>query len=87
MCIRDRYVKEVAKLGALAKLVKEGDVILQVNGKVIGNDMTVKTRGTETIDYSHLITASPAGATTTLKLLRAGKELVSCRVGLLRSAH
>ena len=83
------YIKEVAKLGALAKLFKEGDVILQVNGKVIGNDMTVKTRGTETIDYSHLITAGPAGATTTLKLLRAGKEVVSRRVvvGLLRSVH
>ena len=81
--------EQEAKLGALAKLFKEGDVILQVNGKVIGNDMTVKTRGTETIDYSHLITAGPAGATTTLKLLRAGKELVSRRVavGLLRSVH
>ena len=42
------YVKEVAKLGALATLVKEGDVLLEVNGKRIGNDMTVKTRGTET---------------------------------------
>jgi hypothetical protein len=36
------YVKEVAKHGALAGTLREGDVIMQVNGSAIGNDMTVR---------------------------------------------
>jgi S1-C subfamily serine protease len=69
------YIKEVAKLGALAEKLKQGDVLLQIDGQRIGNDMTVHFRDTESVDFRHRITGTRKGSKTTLRVLRKGKEL------------
>lgn len=69
------YIKEVAKLGALAGKLKQGDVVLQIDGQRIGNDMTVHFRDTESVDFRHRITGAKKGSTTELRILRKGKEI------------
>lgn len=69
------YVKEVAKLGALAGKLKPEDVILQINGQRIGNDMTVPFRDSESVDFRYRITGGKKGSKTSLRVLRQGKEL------------
>jgi S1-C subfamily serine protease len=69
------YIKEVAKLGALAGKLKQGDVVLQIDGQRIGNDMTVHFRDTESVDFRHRITGAKKGSTTELRVLRNGKEI------------
>ena len=69
------YVKEVAKLGALAGKLHTGDVILKINGQKIGNDMTVPFRESESVDFRCRITGATANAKTSLRVLRGGKEL------------
>lgn len=54
---------------------KENDVILEVDGKKIANDATIKFRSDEVIFFENSIWSKFIGETATFKLLRNGKQL------------
>ena len=54
-------------------LLKEGDMILEVNGVAIGDDGTFAFRDNERLDIGHLINMQKIGETAELKIRRQGK--------------
>ncbi|MHB8155370.1 MAG: S1C family serine protease [Candidatus Omnitrophota bacterium] len=53
--------------------LKEGDIILEVNGVVIGDDATFVFRNNERLDMVHLINMQKIGETAVLKIRRESK--------------
>ena len=53
--------------------LKEGDIILEVNGVAISNDATFAFRNNERLDMVHLINMQKIGETAVLKIWREGK--------------
>ncbi len=54
-------------------LLKEGDIILEVNGITISDDATFVFRDNERLDMAHLINMQKIGEIAVLKILREGK--------------
>jgi S1-C subfamily serine protease len=54
---------------------KENDVLLEVDGKKIANDATIKFRSDEVIFFENSIWSKFIGDTATFKLLRNGKQI------------
>lgn len=67
-------VNEVGPLAAVNGTLKEQDVVLEVDGVVIGNDCTVPLRGKERISFIWLITGRVSGPTK-FKVLRDREEI------------
>lgn len=57
-------------------LLKEGDIILEVNGIVIGDDGTFIFRDNERLDMAHLVNMQKIGETALLKIQREGKMII-----------
>ena len=53
--------------------LKEGDIILEVNGVAIGDDATFAFRNNERLDMQHLINMQKIGETAVLKIRREDK--------------
>jgi S1-C subfamily serine protease len=56
--------------------LKEGDIILEVNGLAISDDATFAFRNNERLDMVHLINMQKIGETAVLKIRREGKMIM-----------
>ena len=68
-------VTRVLPFSSAYDVLKEGDVILEVNGISIGVDGTVEFRGNERLGFGHLINKKQSGEKIDLKISRNGKIL------------
>lgn len=68
-------IRRVNPAAAASRVVAKGDIILRVDGEVVGNDGKVLFRGTqnERIDLSYVISKKFVGEMCTLRVLRDGK--------------
>ncbi|MFH0918307.1 MAG: trypsin-like peptidase domain-containing protein [Candidatus Omnitrophota bacterium] len=57
-------------------LLKEGDIILEINGVAISDDATFAFRNNERLDMQHLINMQKIGETAVLKIRREGKIII-----------
>ena len=67
-------ITRVGKISAAQSLLKRQDVILEVNGHVVGNDGTINTDFSKGIAYQHLLNMSFVGQIVNMKILRDGAE-------------
>ncbi len=56
--------------------LKEGDIILQINGVAVSDDATFAFRNNERLDMQHLINMQKIGETAVLKIRREGKTSI-----------
>ena len=68
-------VVEVDPLSQAFDVVKERDVILEVQGHVVADDGTATFRNDERIEYVHFVRSMHVGETLSLKILREGNEM------------
>ena len=66
-------VNNVLSFSSADGFLKEGDIILEVNGVAIGDDGTFAFRDNERLDMVHLINMQKIGETAVLKIRRKGK--------------
>ena len=68
-------VVDVDPLSQAFQVVKERDVVLEVEGHVVADDGTSTFRDDERIEYIHYVRSMHVGDTLSLKILRDGQEL------------
>ncbi len=68
-------VEEVLFGGSVTDVLKRHDVLLAIDGKVIGNDGSVALRGDERVWYIYAVSQKLIGEKCKFKILRDGKEL------------
>ncbi len=68
------YVTRVMKNSSASGYLKEGDVILEINGTPIGEDGTFAFRDTQRLLLSHLIATRQIGDQLTMKIIRDGES-------------
>ena len=56
--------------------VRRGDVLLEIDGVKIANDLTVPIKGGSRVSANYLIRKHKVGGTLTMKILREGREVV-----------
>jgi len=66
-------ITKILPFSSAFSLVKEGDVILQINGVPLGEDGTFPFRGSERLSLTHLITKEHNGDDIALKIMRNKK--------------
>lgn len=66
-------VNSILPFSSADGLLKEGDIILEVNGVAISDDATFVFRDNERLDMAHLINMQKVGETAVLKIRRDGK--------------
>lgn len=67
-------VTDVAKLSCGAGHLREGDVLLEINGNKIHNDGSVHVGPMKKVDWEFIVNNSKMGDPLTFKILRNGKE-------------
>lgn len=67
-------VSRVFPFSAAYDQLKEGDIILEIDGVPVGEDGTFEFRNTERLSVSHLVSNKQIGENVSLKLMREGKE-------------
>lgn len=66
-------VNNIQPFSSADGLLKEGDIILEINGVAISDDATFAFRDNERLDMAHLINMQKIGETAVLKIQREGK--------------
>lgn len=66
-------VNSVLPFSSADGFLKEGDIILEINGVAISDDATFAFRNNERLDMAHLINMQKIGETAVLKIWREGK--------------
>jgi hypothetical protein len=79
--VRGVLVRRIEPTSPVAKVVKQGDVILSFDGVDIGVDGTVPFRSGERIGFSYLISQKMSGDEATLRIL-SNKEIKEVKVNL-----
>lgn len=69
-------VNNVVPFSSADGFLKEGDIILEVNGVAVSDDGTFVFRDNERLDMAHLINMQKIGETTVLKIRREGKASI-----------
>ncbi|KAF8104768.1 hypothetical protein N665_0168s0011 [Sinapis alba] len=67
-------IRRVNPLSSCYGILKEKDVLLSIDGVSVRNDQTVVFRKTESINFNHLVSMKKPCETTSLKILREGKQ-------------
>ncbi|KAL1215175.1 putative protease Do-like 3 [Cardamine amara subsp. amara] len=67
-------ITKINRLSSAYGILKKDDVLLSIDDVSIDNDSTVSFRNKERINFSHLISMKKPSETTSLKVLREGKE-------------
>jgi len=68
-------VTRITPGGSVDGILREGDVLLAVDGVRIANDGTIPFRGLERLNYSHLNSRHQVGEKVSLQVLRDGRVL------------
>ncbi len=66
-------IKKVSEHAAVS--LREGDVLVAVDGKPVGDDGTVELRASELVSCEFLLTCKPEGEPTSFSVLRSGSPL------------
>lgn len=80
------YVTDVAPLSSAFGQLKEGDVILEINGKKIHNDGSIEVSSMRKVDWKYEINQSKLGDEVRFKVWREGKKQ-TIRFQLNESLH
>lgn len=80
---RGVLVTRIAPTAAVAKVLKENDVLMAFNGELIGNDGTVKFRKSERVSFTWLVAQKFYGDKVHLSVQRGGERLELEEVHLL----
>ena len=69
-------VTDILPFSSADGFLKEGDIILQINGVAVSDDATFAFRNNERLDMQHLINMQKVGETAELKIQREGKIIM-----------